>query len=235
MKKMFKTLPLVAAILFATSCSKDDNNEVAEPAAKTVTVKMTVGYNSQSLSKVRVTGPSESKMYTQTFEVDDVIEFSGDATGTVTLEDANISADGAFATFAVTLTSESPLSNTTTLKATLKSDGYVSFEGVGKADDITECCKKYGIWEAEGITYSVDAEGNFNSEIVLQQQKAFVKMPTSLSGDVTVNVGETTLDVTKCYAVPAESKITISNGTKTFKHTVERGDVYSVVEPNFNE
>ena len=100
MKKHFmKFLPIAAAILLATSCSKDsdgDNNIVVNPDAtesaqevvdnqvKTVPFAITVCQDAPSLSKATV--EDDGTNLVQKFESDDVLVITGDGiTGSVQL------------------------------------------------------------------------------------------------------------------------------------------------------
>lgn len=123
MKKiLFKVLPIAAAIVLATSCSKDndDNSNVVNPTPdnptpevvtpKTSSVTMSFKVNtSAGLSKIGIAEDNGNLGVSPKFDGDEVINFA-DAnnlvTGSVTLTAANLTNDGKTAEFEVTFDGE---------------------------------------------------------------------------------------------------------------------------------
>ncbi len=123
MKKiLFKVLPIAAAIVLATSCSKDndDSNNVINPENNTPTpevvtpkkssVTMSFKVNtSAGLSKIGIAEDNGKMGVSPKFDGDEVINFA-DAnnlvTGSVTLTSANLTNDGKTAEFEVTFDGE---------------------------------------------------------------------------------------------------------------------------------
>lgn len=123
MKKiLFKVLPIAAAIVLATSCSKDneDSNNVINPenntptpevvTPKTSSVTMSFKVNtSAGLSKIGIAEDNGNLGVSPKFDGDEVINFA-DAdnlvTGSVTLTAANLTNDGKTAEFEVTFDGE---------------------------------------------------------------------------------------------------------------------------------
>lgn len=118
-KTFLKFLPVAAAVLLATSCSKDndgdnsvidnpatpvENNETAEHKSEPLTMTFTVSA-SANLSKIGIADGAESgATVNPKFEVGDVIKFadaSNLVTADVTLTTDQISADGKSANFTV--------------------------------------------------------------------------------------------------------------------------------------
>ncbi|MBO7463571.1 MAG: hypothetical protein J6T96_13335 [Bacteroidales bacterium] len=119
MKKiLFKVLPIAAAIVLATSCSKDneDSNNVINPenntptpevvTPKTSSVTMSFKVNtSAGLSKIGIAEDNGNLGVSPKFDGDEVINFADEnnlVTGSVTLTSANLTNDGKTAEFEVT-------------------------------------------------------------------------------------------------------------------------------------
>ena len=123
MKKiLFKVLPIAAAIVLATSCSKDnddsnnvinpDNNnptpEVVTPKKSSVTMSFKVN-TSAGLSKIGIAEDNGNLGVSPKFDGDEVINFAdagNHVTGSVTLTAANLTNDGKTAEFEVTFDGE---------------------------------------------------------------------------------------------------------------------------------
>lgn len=123
MKKiLFKVLPIAAAIVLATSCSKDNDDnsnvvnptpdnptpEVVTPKISSVTMSFKVN-TSAGLSKIGIAEDNGNLGVSPKFDGDEVINFA-DAdnlvTGSVTLTSANLTNDGKTAEFEVTFDGE---------------------------------------------------------------------------------------------------------------------------------
>ena len=166
MKKFLtNVLPMMAAaVLLATSCSKDndsENNVVNNPTAgddvhivsttsetPTIPFSITVGKSSNSLSKATV----DASTLTQTFETGDQLVISGtDISGTLTLKsgdegkstgatfEGELSGDGV-----ASITDATPLTATLT-NATNGNEGK-ELSDVQFAKSLAEAFQKYGYW-----------------------------------------------------------------------------------------
>ncbi len=226
MKRTFlKVLPFAAALLLATSCSKDDNNstdeivnggEQIETVTKTVKTLTIKGKVKQSISKV-TTNSEETAL---SFEANDVFTFGkeGDAVyGTITIQDAI----GNY-TATVNYTDDEALFSTTGFTATHGanpskiSDGYSTLaEAVQHAcyetvftisyDNGTE---KYSLASAE------------NSDIVINLKSAFIKALSAKS--TTIGGAPITVEADKYYVVPVDK--TMGNSGKN----TLAGQIYSL-------
>ncbi len=207
MKKTFLTnmLPMIAAaVLLATSCSKDsDNNVVTTPdntvpvqeqvvddnQVKTIPFSITVGRDANTLSKATVDEGSLS----QKFEAGDQLVISGtDISGTLSLKSG---ANEATATFegelsgsgVSSITDATPL--TATLTNTTNSNTGAELTEVKSAESLAEAFQKYGYWTAS-FTYGT------RNNVELVQNTAFVRVNLPFHGTkLNVKIGETTTPV----------------------------------------
>ena len=205
MKKTFLTnmLPMIAAaVILATSCSKDndsDNKVVTTPdntvpiqeqvaednQTKTIPFSITVGRDA-TLSKATV---DESSL-TQKFEAGDGLVISGTGiSGTLTLKSG---AGEATATFEGTLSGDGVenITDETALTATLTNEnsGNTGEEltAVQSAESLSEAFQKYGYWTAS-FTYGA------RNNVELVQNTAFVRVNLPFHGTkLNVKIGETT-------------------------------------------
>ena len=110
-KNLFKVLPMVAAIVFATSCSKDKNEvkpEDVTPKESSVTMTFKVG-PSAGLSKIGLIEDNGDFGVALKFDGNEVINFTdaeGLVTGSVTLTPSNLKNDGKTAEFDISFKGE---------------------------------------------------------------------------------------------------------------------------------
>lgn len=225
MKRTFlKVLPFAAALLLATSCSKDDNNstdeivnggEQIETVTKTVKTLTIKGKVKQSISKVT----TNSEGTALAFEANDVFTFGqeGDAVyGTITIQDAN----GNY-TATVNYTDETALFNTTFTAIHGENPSKISEGYSTLAAAVQHACyetvftisydnanEKYSLASAE------------NSDIVINLKSAFIK---ALSAESTTLGGDPiTVEADKYYVVPV-GKAMGTSGNNTLA-----GQIYSL-------
>lgn len=208
MKKiLIKMLPMVATVLLATSCGKDDNNDnnividpvetqnVASPTeSKTIPFSITVVSDSQSLSKATV---QDETSLVQVFEKGDVLEvkFGADVVGTLSLQEGDEGKHSG-ATFSTNeFKIDGLASDETQLSVTLKNElngnnGELITEVKSDATTLTEAFKKYGRWTST-FTYT---EGSTPS-ITLKQNTAFIeiRLPQSRTGTISIKKDGTAL------------------------------------------
>lgn len=234
MKKTFLTnmLPVIAAaVLLATSCSKDsDNNVVTTPdntvpvqeqvvddnQVKTIPFSITVGRDANTLSKATV-----DEALSQKFEAGDQLVISGTGiSGTLSLKSG---ADEATATFEGELSGSgvSSITDATPLTATLtnatNSNTGAELTEVKSAESLAEAFQKYGYWTAS-FTYGT------RNNVELVQNTAFVRVNLPFHGTkLNVKIGETTtsfyLDGDEILAVP--NGATISSSLLGINKTVD--------------
>lgn len=227
MKRTFlKVLPFAAALLLATSCSKDDNNstdeivnggEQIETVTKTVKTLTIKGKVKQSISKVT----TNSEGTALAFEANDVFTFGqeGDNVyGTITIKDVNGNYEAT-----VNYTDDEALFSTTGFTAThganpLKiSDGYSTLaEAVQHA-----CYETVFTISYANEKYSLASEGS--SDIVINLKSAFIK---ALSAEKTTLGGEEIAVEADNYYVVAAGKAMDNSGNSTLA-----GQIYSLGTP----
>ena len=218
MKKIFLTnmLPIMAAaVLLATSCSKDnenDNNisvqeqEVNDNQVKTISFSITVGRDANALSKATV----DEGTLIQKFESSDQLVISGEnISGTLSLVSG---AGKSIATFDGELSGSGveSITDETALTATLTNatNGNTGEEltAVQSAESLSEAFQKYGYWTAS-FTYGA------RNNVELVQNTAFVKVDLPFHGTkLNVKIGETTtpiyLNGDEILAVPDGATLT---------------------------
>lgn len=226
MKRTFlKVLPFAAALLLATSCSKDDNNstdeivnggeqiETVTKTFKTLTVK---GKVNKSISKV-TTNQDETAL---AFEGNEVFTFGSETDnvyGTITILDVN----GNY-TATVNYTDDEALFSTIGFTATHGanpskiSDGYSTL-----AEAVQHACYETVFtisYDNANEKYSLASDGS--SDIVINLKSAFIKALSAKS----TKIGGETIDVEadKYYVVP-EGKTMGETSTTTLA-----GQIYSL-------
>ncbi len=223
MKRTFlKVLPFAAALLLATSCSKDDNNstdeivnggEQIETVTKTVKTLTIKGKVKQSISKVT----TNSEGTALAFEANDVFTFgqAGDAVyGTITIQDAN----GNY-TATVNYTDETALFNTTFTAIHGENPSKISEGYSTLAAAVQHACYE----TAFTISYTNDKyslASAESSDIVINLKSAFIK---ALSAEkTTIGVEEITVEADQYYVVP------VGKAMGNSSNTTLAGRIYSI-------
>ena len=224
MNNLFKTLTLAAAVLLATSCSKDDSNDVAAPASKSIRVSFTVGYDAQSLSKVSV---DPNANYKQTFEKDDEINFNAvnatiEGSSVYKCTDADEGKESVKFVLDVT-PADGKTAEDVTIEASLGKGTAVteatSVDDVILEESIKGLVSQFGFWYGEARITKVEDKYVANG-FTLQQQNAFVVNPGGVSFSLN---GE---DRSLCFfVIPAGTEVQ-PDGKKA--KTAEKGDVMIV-------
>ena len=204
MKRTFiKMLPLAAAVILATSCSKDSNDDsnvaidpvetqnVASPTeSKTIPFSITVGKDTETLSKATL---QDGTTTTQLFEKDDQLVLKNGETEVATLSLPADYTSSATATFSGDLTTEGLTSGTTTISVTLKNTTHnnpeTALTGVQEATSLAEAFQKFGYW-----TSSFTYKKGETPTISLVQNTVFLKIKPYSDADnkATVNGKEYT-------------------------------------------
>lgn len=236
MKRTFlRILPVAAALLLATSCSKDSDNDtsvattpgnnlpaqeqVAEDnQAKTIPFSITVGKDIETLSKATL---QDGTTTTQVFEAGDVLVLKNGETEVAELTLAEGGDGQTTATFSGTLATDGLTSGTTEISVTLKNDGNgnagTALTAPQPASTLAEAFQKYGYWTSL-FTYT---EGE-TPTISLTQNTSFLNIDLPFSGakiDVTIGGG----DATPIY-VSSKQAVAIPNGAKIKSTTLGIGE-----------
>ena len=243
MKRTFlKVLPFAAALLLATSCSKDDNNstdeivnggEQIETVTKTVKTLTIKGKVKQSISKV-TTNSDETAL---AFEENDVFTFGSntdDVYGTINFTNT----DGSY-TATINYTDESKLL-TESFSASLGTNPAT----ISEPYDNLATAVKNAYYTIDFTITQNEGEYKLNSgdasDIVVNLQSAFIK---ALSAEETTLGGTPiTVEADKYYVVPVGKAMGTSEnntlagkiynlGTKVFAFTVNAEGKKVVVSP----
>ncbi len=229
MKRMFiKMLPVMAAVLLATSCSKDDGNDAAidtpidngTPHVEAVdngikTITITGKLSKESLSKVTVAESEGVK--TLQFEGNETFAFGtvgeGNVYGTIAITEK----DGKY-TATLNFPNKDALTAETGFTATHGTDPSVISEGY--ANLATAVNNAYYtidfIVEKSGETYSLKDKTNTESDIKVNVKSAFIEAQTSktitVNDDASVSVEEGKFYVVSSTATMGKDKKTITSG-----------------------
>ena len=225
MKKVFfRVLPLAAAVLFATSCSKDENSVNDEPV-NVVTKEKTVTVTGTLSKKSNISKLSCADGENLTFDGNETLLFSGDGGkihGSTTLN----TEPGATVDFTVELSypdDEGYVLNGQTVTATI---GTEPTGVTGSYENINAAAK--AVYEVSDPV-TINASGNdfsFSGNIVMNVNVAFVKNEKSEAIDVSVNDGTpVSLTAGQICIVPAGVKVTAD--TKSKSVTVA-GQIYTI-------
>ena len=237
MKRTFLTiLPIAAALLLATSCSKDSDNDnavvntldntvpvqeqvVEDNQAKTIPFSITVGKDSESLSKATL---QDGTTTTQVFETGDILVLKNGETKVAELALAEDGDRQTAATFSGSLTTDGLTSGETVISVTLKND---SKQNLGTpltapqtVSTLAEAFQKYGYWTSS-FTYK---EGE-TPKISLTQNTAFLNIDLPFHGakiDVTIGGGS----ATPIY-VSKKQVVAIPNGAKIKSTTINISEI----------
>ncbi len=225
MKKTFlRILPLAVAVLFATSCSKDENNDnniVNDKQENVVVKEKTVSVSGSVNVKSGISKLSTSNGTDITFDGTEVIEFSGDEGkihGSTT-----VASNGSFTVdLSYPATEELSYLNGKALTATI---GTAPTDVQVYSDFATALAAAYET--SNEVTLNVSEETvTFSGNVVMNINVAFVKNEKSEAISVSVNDGEAvSLAGGKICIVPTGVKVTADDKTKT---STEAGAIYTI-------
>ena len=228
MKRMFiKMLPVMAAVLLATSCSKEDGNdavidtsidngtpqvEAVDNGIKTITI--TGKLSKESLSKVYV---SDNTDRTLKFNGNETFAFGTEGEGNVYGTIAITKDDGTY-TATLNFPNKDALTAETGFTATHGTDPSVISEGY--ANLATAVNNAYYtidfIVKESGGTYSLKDKTNTESDIKVNVKSAFIEAQTSktitVNDDASVSVEEGKFYVVSSTATMGKDKKTITSG-----------------------
>jgi len=185
MKRTFlRILPLAAAVLLATSCSKDENNDNAvvnngQETVQTKTLPISITVNQKGLSKLSCTGDMEEDLQ-PIFESGDELEIyykDGGFLKKLEVTEGNISNDGKTATFEGEIVGGGLVDDVTKLTAKIGTPITAAVTATSREDAV-----KKGCYQTADFIYS--AEGN---HISLEEQNAYIEVVWKNKGGETVN------------------------------------------------
>lgn len=238
-KNLLKVMPLAAAIVFATSCSKDKDEvkpEDVTPKESSVTMTFKVG-SSASLSKIGLIEDNGDFGVALKFDGNEVINFTDDeglVTGSVTLTSSNLKNDGKTAEFNVSFKGEEKniekfkagnikLTASIGSKLTeISSESYSSLEDAIRANS-------YQLSNAP-IAYSESP-----TEITFEEQTAYFEIGLPVKVE-TVNINDKDISLNKgrgWIALPVGTQVT-SEALSLNNKEVTAAKIYSVYRKAFS-
>ena len=233
MKRTFlRILPLAVAVLLATSCSKDENNDNAvvnngQENVQTKTLPVLITVNQKGLSKLssaNVTGVALQPI----FETSDKLAiYNGETFLTeLAIKEGSISQDGKSATFEGKITADGIVEGETVLTATIGTQ-------ITEAQTATsrENAVKTGCYQTAEFTYS--SNGN---TIALEEQNAYIevvcKNKEGQSVDFTFGSETVTLPLNEkaqgWIVVPAGQSFTCEALGIMDAKTTTKGNIYGI-------
>ncbi len=231
-----KFLPIAAAVLLATSCSKDDNDNVPETQSgrdgvhtvSTTGIPFTIRVNTgRSLKKMAYENGTEVGSYQPKFEQNDedkltmIIKDGDDVIGNLTLDDAKT------ATFSGNLTQQ-PSSNAS-LTAEISVSGSKNSSNESLADLLATCAHTF--------------LGKFQygeAEVDLTDQNAYlaISMSPCCEHEIKINTTDYTVKDGRIWiAIPSDADVTSTGlGSEISKEAeeVSPGTIYTVARQYFS-
>ena len=233
MKRTFlRILPLAVAVLLATSCSKDENNDNAvvnngQETVQTKTLPISITVNQKSLSKLGCTGDMGEALQ-PIFEAGDKLAIYNGASllKELAVTADNISNDGKTATFEGEIDAEGLVDGQTVLTATIGTPIDAAQTAESREDAV-----KTGCYQTAEFTYS--SEGN---EIQLEEQNAYIEVVWTNKGGATVpfTIAGKPVNLTLngqgqgWIVLPAEQSVTCAALGITEAKTTVKGNIYGI-------
>ncbi len=236
MKSFIKFLPIIAAVMLATSCSKDDNDNVPETQSgrdgvqtvSTSTIPFTIRVNTgRSLKKVgyaESTNEDEKGWYNITFSDNDVanhlkmiIKENGTQIGEAILDDAKT------ATFSGSLTRQ-PSSNTASLTAEISVSGSQNSSDESLAALLATCAHRF---------LGTFKYGDEKVDLTDQTSYLAITLPTDET-TVNVNGNECALKDGKVWVAFNSSEKVHSARLSLFNKQADPGTIYTVTRGKSN-
>ncbi|MBR4678490.1 MAG: hypothetical protein IKO99_10870 [Bacteroidales bacterium] len=173
MKRTFlRILPLAVAVLLATSCSKDENNDNAvvnngQENVQTKTLPISITVNQKSLSKLSCANGTGVDLQPIFVANDQLKIYKGeDELTTLTVTAENISNGGKTATFEGEIPADGLVEGETKLTAAIGTQITEAQTATSREDAVQKGC-----YQTAEFTYS--SEGN---EIQLEEQNAYIEV-----------------------------------------------------------
>jgi hypothetical protein len=233
MKKTFlRILPLAAAVLLATSCSKDENNDNAvvnngQETVQTKTLPISITVNQKGLSKLSCTGDMGADLQ-PIFEAGDKLAIYKGETFVKNLEVTadKISAGGKTATFEGEISADGLVDGQTVLTAKIGTPITAAVTATSRENAV-----KSGCYQTATFTYS--STGN---NITLEEQNAYIEVVWTNKGGATVpfTIGDETVPLTLngqgqgWIVLPAGQLVTCAALGITEAKTTAKGNIYGI-------
>ncbi|MBR4677030.1 MAG: hypothetical protein IKO99_03400 [Bacteroidales bacterium] len=235
MKRTFlRILPLAVAVLLATSCSKDENNDNAvvnngQETVQTKTLPISITVNQKGLSKLSCTGDMEEDLQ-PIFEPGDELKIyykDGGLLKTLVVAEENITNDGKTAVFEGEIVGGGLVDDVTELTAKIGTPITAAVTATSREDAV-----KKGCYQTADFIYS--AEGN---HISLEEQNAYIEVVWKNKGGETVNFSidgnPVTLNLNGSgqgwIVVPDEVSLTCEDLGITEAKTAEKANIYGII------
>ena len=236
MKRTFlRILPLAVAVLLATSCSKDENNDNAvvnngQENVQTKTMPISITVNQKGLSKLGCTGAIGEDLQ-PIFKPGDKLAIyikDGGKLKDLEVKEENITNDGKTAIFEGEIVGAGLVDKETVLTAEIGTQIQSAITATSREDAVQQGC--YQI--SEPFVYSKD--GN---SIALEEQNAYIEVVWTNKGNATVeftvndskNVSLTLNDEGQGWiVVPAETTFTCAALGLTSEITTVAANIYGI-------
>ncbi|MCR4561060.1 MAG: hypothetical protein K5685_13365 [Bacteroidales bacterium] len=233
MKRTFlRILPLAVAVLLATSCSKDENNDNAvvnngQETVQTKTLPISITVNQKSLSKLGCTGDMGEALQ-PIFEAGDKLAiYNGESLlKELAVTADNISNDGKTATFEGEIDAEGLVDGVTELTAKIGTPITAA-----QTAESREVAVKTGCYQTAEFTYS--SEGN---TIALEEQNAYIEVVWTNKGGAIVpfTIAGESVNLTLneqgqgWIVLPAGQSVTCAALGITEANTTVKGNIYGI-------
>lgn len=235
MKKTFlRILPLAVAVLLATSCSKDENNDNAvvnngQENVQTKTMPISITVNQKGLSKLGCTGAIGENLQ-PIFKAGDKLAIyikDGGKLKDLEVKEENITNDGKTAIFEGEIVGAGLVDKETVLTAEIGTQIQSAITATSREDAVQQGC--YQI--SEPFVYSKD--GN---SIALEEQNAYIEVVWTNKGGATVpfTIADETVNLTLngqgqgWIVVPAGQSFTCATLGITTEKTTEKANIYGI-------
>jgi len=211
MKRTFlRILPLAVAVLLATSCSKDENNDNAvvnngQETVQTKTLPISITVNQKGLSKLSSANGTGVDLQ-PIFETSDKLAiYNGETFLTeLAIKEGSISQDGKSATFEGEITADGIVDGETILTATIGTQIKEAKTATSRENAV-----KQGCYQTAEFTYY--STGN---TIALTEQNSYIEVVWTKKGNATVDFTIDNNTVTLSLNGQGQGWIVVPAGTK---------------------
>ncbi len=238
-KSLFKILPILAAVLLATSCSKDGNDNAPAPGRDGVhtvstnaipfTIRVNTGHSLKKVGYAKDPNPGKEGYYNITFSDDDVanqlkmiIKEGNTVLGEPTLQPDKETFSGVI---------NPPSSNTADLTAviTTGSGSPVSYSSTSLQALFENCAHTFlGTFKLGNKTVDLTDQ---NAYLAISMSKCQHKLDIK-SGDADPTVCQLSNDGKVWVAVPSGAALTVGSFLSKTADNVEAGNIYTISRPH---
>ena len=238
-KSLFKILPVLAAVLLATSCGKDDNDNAPASGRDGVhtvstnaipfTIRVNTGHSLKKVGYAEDPNPGKEGYYNITFSDDDVanqlkmvIKEGNTVLGEPTLQPDKETFSGVI---------DPPSSNTADLTAviTTGSGSPVSYSSTSLQALFENCAHTFlGTFKLDDITVDLTDQ---NAYLAISMSKCQHKLDIK-SGDADPTECQLSNDGKVWVAVPSGAALTVGSFLSKTADNVEAGNIYTISRPH---